>query len=274
MAGLAGMDEMRRRAGGGEGRGDLAADMAALAHAGDDDAAVGASRMPTAAANAVAELAVQRLAEGRESLCLGLHGAARRLDPRLRCQGVVGGRYRHRPHSSPTDRAALLTRGRRGLHPAAAPRVAGGGPALAPASGKTPLTEPVLGSLTILEPAACATHPFCLSCLAALGALAVACGSPQAQDARGQNASGRTRLSRPPRAWCGRHRTRRGCGGRSTPLRAPRRRPPPSLRAPPAPARPAVSPEGPRPPRNGRGAAAHPGRPAGAAEMAPEPARL
>ena len=38
MAGLGRMDELRRRAGGGEGGGDLAGDMAALAHAGDDDA--------------------------------------------------------------------------------------------------------------------------------------------------------------------------------------------------------------------------------------------
>ncbi len=39
VARLGGMDELRRRAGRGEGRGDLARDMAALAHAGDDDAA-------------------------------------------------------------------------------------------------------------------------------------------------------------------------------------------------------------------------------------------
>ena len=39
VARLAGMDELRRRAGRGEGRGDLARDMAALAHAADDDAA-------------------------------------------------------------------------------------------------------------------------------------------------------------------------------------------------------------------------------------------
>ena len=38
VARLDGMDELRRRAGRGEGRGDLAGDMAALAHAGDDDA--------------------------------------------------------------------------------------------------------------------------------------------------------------------------------------------------------------------------------------------
>ena len=40
MAGFAGMHEEGRRAGGGEGGGDLAADMAGLADAGDDDAAL------------------------------------------------------------------------------------------------------------------------------------------------------------------------------------------------------------------------------------------
>ena len=39
VARLGRMDELRRRAGRGEGGGDLARDMAALAHAGDDDAA-------------------------------------------------------------------------------------------------------------------------------------------------------------------------------------------------------------------------------------------
>ncbi len=39
MARLAGMNELRGRSGRGEGRGDLARDMAALAHAGDRDAA-------------------------------------------------------------------------------------------------------------------------------------------------------------------------------------------------------------------------------------------
>ena len=41
VACLAGMDEKRRRAGRGERRGDLARDVAGLAHAGDDDAALG-----------------------------------------------------------------------------------------------------------------------------------------------------------------------------------------------------------------------------------------
>ena len=48
MARLGGMDELRRRAGGGEGRRDLARDVAALAHAGDDDPAMAARIMPTA----------------------------------------------------------------------------------------------------------------------------------------------------------------------------------------------------------------------------------
>ena len=42
MARFAGMHEKRRRSGGGQGRRDLAGDVAGLAHAGDDDAALGA----------------------------------------------------------------------------------------------------------------------------------------------------------------------------------------------------------------------------------------
>jgi hypothetical protein len=51
MAGLGRMDEVGRGAGAGQGRGDLAPDMAGLAHAADDDAPAAIEDQPSACRN-------------------------------------------------------------------------------------------------------------------------------------------------------------------------------------------------------------------------------
>ena len=72
VARLGGVDELRRRAGRGEGRGDLAGDMAALAHPGDDDApAHGGARVDRSS-----ERAVERFGEAFEPGDLGADDAA------------------------------------------------------------------------------------------------------------------------------------------------------------------------------------------------------
>ena len=73
VAGLGRMDELRRRAGRGQGRGDLARDMAALAHAGDDDpAAALAGADLRQAVDRRRERAVERL--GQRADAVGLEG--------------------------------------------------------------------------------------------------------------------------------------------------------------------------------------------------------
>ena len=72
MAGLAGMDELGRRAGGGERGSDLAADMTGLAHAADDDAALACQHE----ADGAGEVAVQGLGQaGQGGTGGGQHAA-------------------------------------------------------------------------------------------------------------------------------------------------------------------------------------------------------
>ncbi len=64
MAGLGSMHEKRRGAGGGEGGGELAADMPALAHAGDDDPPARILDQPHRPLDTFAERAVQGIEQG------------------------------------------------------------------------------------------------------------------------------------------------------------------------------------------------------------------
>ena len=78
MARLGGVDELRRRAGGGESGGKLLADMAAFAHAGDDQPAPA----PLHELNSVAEIlskAIQkRCLDGSQAVDTAIESAPRR----------------------------------------------------------------------------------------------------------------------------------------------------------------------------------------------------
>ena len=78
MAGLGRMDEEGRGAGRGERGGDLAGDMAALADAGDDDAAGGGADELDGAGEGRGEPVVERREQGVEPGALGLDRAQRR----------------------------------------------------------------------------------------------------------------------------------------------------------------------------------------------------
>ena len=81
VAGLARMHEISRRAGRGEGRGDLAADMAGLAHAGDDRRGpLRCADQSIAAANGSAEPVADRRDERGNAAGLGFERAQRRVD--------------------------------------------------------------------------------------------------------------------------------------------------------------------------------------------------
>ena len=84
MAGLGGMHEEGRCAGGGQRRGDLAADMAALAHAHDDDPAAAFEHRLNAARETFALARGQRL----QRLRLDLEGPLRQLQGALRVEAA------------------------------------------------------------------------------------------------------------------------------------------------------------------------------------------
>ena len=67
MARLGRMHEEGRRAGGGEGGGDLGADVPALAHAGHDDAALGVVDHPAGAVEGLAHLPRQGFFQGDQA---------------------------------------------------------------------------------------------------------------------------------------------------------------------------------------------------------------
>ena len=75
MAGLGGMDEVAGRAGGGEGGGDLAPDMARLAHAGDDDVAAGGFDDIGGRVEGFTQFAAQRLLDGFQAALFDFQGA-------------------------------------------------------------------------------------------------------------------------------------------------------------------------------------------------------
>ncbi len=76
MARFGGVHKARRRAGGGEGGRELAADMAALAHAGDDHAAFSRLQFVDRPQELHPKLSVERTGEEREPPCFGLQGIA------------------------------------------------------------------------------------------------------------------------------------------------------------------------------------------------------
>ena len=77
MARFGGMDEEGGRPGRGEGGGDLAADMTALADAGDDDPPGGGAECRDGFGKGLGEAVVERLGEGDEAGALGLDGPPR-----------------------------------------------------------------------------------------------------------------------------------------------------------------------------------------------------
>ena len=79
------VEEEGRRAGAGERGGDLPADDARLAHAGDDDAAAAVEQQPDGALEAVVEPIDEREDRGR----LGLQDLARERDVRPRSARVI-----------------------------------------------------------------------------------------------------------------------------------------------------------------------------------------
>src|SRR3954463_14555055 len=80
MAGFGGMDEEGRRAGGGEGRGDLAADMAGFSEPGDDQAATGIANQVGSGGESRAEIGLERRGEGGDAGGFSLQCAQRRGD--------------------------------------------------------------------------------------------------------------------------------------------------------------------------------------------------
>ena len=84
VARFARMHEQRRRAGGGEGRGDLAPDMAGLAHAGDDDAALRGADQVDRGGEGRAQPVAQRGGERVDAAAFGVERAQRGIDRRLR----------------------------------------------------------------------------------------------------------------------------------------------------------------------------------------------
>ena len=75
MAGFGGVNEERGRAGRGEGRGDLAADMAGLAEAGDDQPSLGAENEAGGLGEGLAEIGAQRDLERGNAAAFGLQRA-------------------------------------------------------------------------------------------------------------------------------------------------------------------------------------------------------
>ena len=82
MAGVGGVYEECRRAGGGERRRDLAADMAGLAHAGDDDAAACVADRFDGGDERGAEAIAHGGRQGGDAVALGVERAQRRGDVR------------------------------------------------------------------------------------------------------------------------------------------------------------------------------------------------
>ena len=84
VARFARMHEQRRRAGRGEGRGDLAPDMAGFAHAGDDDAALRGADQLDRGGEGRAQPVAQGARERVDAAALGVERAQRGIDRRLR----------------------------------------------------------------------------------------------------------------------------------------------------------------------------------------------
>ena len=96
MAGLAGMHEKGRRARRGERGGDLLADMAALAHAGDDDAPARGVNSVHRARKGGPEPVIDRRLQHLQAADLKLKRAARRGD-RISLAAALG-RFSHIVH--------------------------------------------------------------------------------------------------------------------------------------------------------------------------------
>ena len=79
MACLGRVNEKRRRAGGGEGRRDLAADMAGFAEACDDQPALGAADQLGRGGKGRTEVGLQRRGERGDAAALGVQRAQCRL---------------------------------------------------------------------------------------------------------------------------------------------------------------------------------------------------
>ena len=94
VARLAGMDVVGGRAGRGEGGGDLAADMARLAHAGDDDPALRGCDELDGGDEALAEPVLDGAHEHLEPVALGRERPERR-DDGLRGLGHFSVRHGH-----------------------------------------------------------------------------------------------------------------------------------------------------------------------------------
>ena len=88
MARFARMHEIGGRAGRGEGRGDLAADMAGLAHAGDDQPALATARSAQRRRRAGRQAVLDRGDQRRDAAGLGVERAQRRIDQRARRRSV------------------------------------------------------------------------------------------------------------------------------------------------------------------------------------------
>jgi len=80
MAGFGGVDEEGGRAGGGKGRGDLAADMARLAEPGDDQPPLGIPDQVGGGDKGCAQIGLQRCRDGGDPAALGVERAQGRLD--------------------------------------------------------------------------------------------------------------------------------------------------------------------------------------------------
>ena len=80
MAGFGGVNEERRRAGGGKGRGDLAADMARLAEPGDDQPSLGVPDQIGGGGERRPQIGLQRCRERGDPAALGVERAQGRLD--------------------------------------------------------------------------------------------------------------------------------------------------------------------------------------------------
>ena len=88
VARLARVHEVGGGAGGGEGRGDLAPDMAGFAHAGDDQPALGRRDQFHRGDERLREPAVDRRDQRRDAAGLGFERAQRRADQRAVLAGV------------------------------------------------------------------------------------------------------------------------------------------------------------------------------------------
>ena len=84
MARLARMHEHGRRAGGGEGRGDLAGDVTGLADAGDDHAAAGVADGRDRGGEVIAKTVAQRGGERIDAAAFRIERAQRGFDRGLR----------------------------------------------------------------------------------------------------------------------------------------------------------------------------------------------